>query len=275
MHNGESAMLSAAVGTHRELMPERALSNHFDRIWFHHFPLDLRAAVQVVPDGCVDLLWVNGQLRIAGPDRAAQTEMILAGSSVVGLRFQPGAVEHWLAAPSDAFVDQRVALEDLWGAEARRLSDELAQAESPDEMAVRLQAALARRATALREPNPLSREVLRRIRSQASSKGDLTRQLCSSLGLSERTLLRHTRSAFGYGPKFLQRVLRFQNFLGLLRETAAPCLASLALDSGYADQAHLSRESLELSGFTPSALLRQFAPFGGFVQDRADEGAHA
>jgi AraC-like DNA-binding protein len=77
--------------------------------------------------------------------------------------------------------------------------------------------------------------------------------------VSERSLLRHTRAAFGYGPKFLQRVLRFQNFLGLLRQAEGPYLASLALDAGYADQAHLSRESVELSGFTPTALLRQFA----------------
>jgi AraC-like DNA-binding protein len=257
MHTVDAAVLSSAVGAHREVLPARPLGKHFARVWFHDFPRELRAAIRVVPDGCVDLLWVNGQLRIAGPDREAQVEVVHAGSAVVGLRFQPGAVEHWLSAPSDAFVDQRVPLEELWGSEARRLTDELAQAESPNDVAVRLQAALARRAAALGNPDPWAREVLRRVQNHVTANGDLTRELCAGLGVSQRTLLRRTRAAFGYGPKFLHRVLRFQHLLGLLQAADPPPLASLALGAGYADQAHLSREAIGLSGLTPTALLRQ------------------
>ena len=240
-------------------LPAPPLGKHFERVWFHDFPRELRAAIRVVPDACVDLLWVNGQLRVAGPDRAAQVEAINGGGAVVGLRFQPGAAEHWLSAPSEAFVNQRVALEELWGGEARRLTDELAQAKNPNEVAVRLQAALAQRAAALGDPDPWARELRRRVRNHVATNGELTAELCTALGVSERTLLRRARAAIGYGPKFLHRVLRFQHFLGLLQAAERPSLASLALSAGYADQAHLSREVVELSGLTPTALLRQFA----------------
>jgi hypothetical protein len=51
-------------------------------------------------------------------------------------------------------------------------------------------------------------------------------------------------------------VLRFQRFLVAAR-AAGPGrnLSRLAADTGYADQAHLTRESRELGGLPPAALL--------------------
>ena len=63
-------------------------------------------------------------------------------------------------------------------------------------------------------------------------------------------------------PKVLQRTLRFQGFLALAQAGATPSgrrgadgMAGLAVDAGYADQAHLSRECLRLTGLTPRQLL--------------------
>jgi hypothetical protein len=63
-------------------------------------------------------------------------------------------------------------------------------------------------------------------------------------------------------PKVLQRTLRFQGFLALAQAGAtasgrrgADGMAGLAIDAGYADQAHLSRECLRLTGVTPTQLL--------------------
>jgi len=64
--------------------------------------------------------------------------------------------------------------------------------------------------------------------------------------------------AFGYGPKTLHRILRFQRFLRVARDKPIELgLAQLAADAGYADQAHLSRESHELAGMTPATILSQ------------------
>jgi AraC-like DNA-binding protein len=60
----------------------------------------------------------------------------------------------------------------------------------------------------------------------------------------------------------LQRTLRFQGFLALAQagvtasgRRGADGVAGLAVDAGYADQAHLSRECLRLTGLTPGQLL--------------------
>ena len=88
------------------------------------------------------------------------------------------------------------------------------------------------------------------------------------VGLSLRQLRRRCHAAVGYGPKTLQRVLRFRLFVSLIdalsHDLAGPDpagldLAGLAARAGYADQAHLTRECGSLAGLTPAALARQRA----------------
>lgn len=73
--------------------------------------------------------------------------------------------------------------------------------------------------------------------------------------MSERSLRRFCHAQFGYGPKTLERVLRLQRLLSLARADRSSGLASLALQAGYADQAHLSREVRALCGVSASAAL--------------------
>ena len=74
--------------------------------------------------------------------------------------------------------------------------------------------------------------------------------LAADLGFSERQLRRRFLSSVGYGPKTLQRILRLRRFIAGERHD----LARAALDAGYADQAHLARECLRLTGLSPSRL---------------------
>ena len=72
--------------------------------------------------------------------------------------------------------------------------------------------------------------------------------------VSERQLQRRFAERVGYGPKTFQRIARFQRAvrqLGL--DGAGP--ASAAASAGYADQAHLTRESRRLAGLSPRELV--------------------
>ena len=81
-----------------------------------------------------------------------------------------------------------------------------------------------------------------------------------------RQLRRRCHAVVGYGPKTLQRVLRFRRFVSRIERGPAPPartgtdLAALAAQAGYADQAHLTRECQALAGLTPAALARQRGP---------------
>jgi AraC-like DNA-binding protein len=62
----------------------------------------------------------------------------------------------------------------------------------------------------------------------------------------------------GYGPKTLDRVLRFRRFVSQAPGVAARegDLARIAADLGYADQAHMTRDCLNLSGMPPTQLAQ-------------------
>jgi AraC-like DNA-binding protein len=67
----------------------------------------------------------------------------------------------------------------------------------------------------------------------------------------------------GYGPKTLHRVLRFRRFLARADANGPEAdLVRLALEAGYADQAHLTRECTRLTGLAPAALGRSRAEDG-------------
>jgi methylphosphotriester-DNA--protein-cysteine methyltransferase len=87
--------------------------------------------------------------------------------------------------------------------------------------------------------------------------------VAAEIGLSLRQLRRRCHAVVGYGPKTLQRVLRFRRFVSQLDAgPGALGLAALAAQAGYADQAHLTRECQALAGLTPAALAAQRRPKG-------------
>ncbi|MFI0406974.1 helix-turn-helix domain-containing protein [Actinomadura sp. 3N508] len=210
--------------------------------WEAALPDDAEPFLQrVVPDGCVDLMWSASGILVAGPDTGPMPAVVRPGDAVAAVRFGPGTAPPVLRVPADAIRDGRVPLRDLWGGEADRLAESVAAA--PDPRAALVAAVRAR----LRPPDPLVRPVV------SGLVGGSVRDVADALGISERQLRRRSLAAFGYGPKTLQRVLRFQRALALAR--AGQPLAGAAFAAGYADQAHLAHEVRDLAGEPVRNLL--------------------
>lgn len=202
----------------------------------------------VLPDGCSDLIWEEGAgVTVAGPDTGpASVAGPAPGAVTVGVRFRPAAGGLVLGLPLSELRDQRPPLADVLPGLATGLTATL----SPAEAAVRL-LRLAGRLIADSAVDPAVTRAAVLLRDPAARIEDVADQV----GLSERQLRRRSHAAVGYGPKTLQRVLRFQRFVRLLDASAAlPDLADAAIGAGYADQPHLTRECRALSGHSPAAL---------------------
>lgn len=96
-------------------------------------------------------------------------------------------------------------------------------------------------------------------------------ELAARTGMSERLLEMRFREQVGLSPKALARLLRLQHALRLLAEGRVG--AAVAMECGYYDQAHLSRECKGLTGHPPSSFakagrkVKQSVRYFGFVQD--------
>ncbi|WP_338895438.1 helix-turn-helix transcriptional regulator [Streptomyces sp. TG1A-60] len=202
-------------------------------------------AGRVLPDGCLDLLWNDGRLLVAGPDtRAYVTGGVPSGWA--GLRFYPGTAPAFLGVPAHELRDRRVELADLWSpALVRRLTARVNAAADP---ASGLEEVALARAAVTGRSDPLLRRVV-----AALDAGRTVAATADELGLGARQLHRRSLAAFGYGPKTLARVLRLQRALALARSGLPR--AETAARTGYADQAHLARDVRELAGVPLGELL--------------------
>jgi AraC-like DNA-binding protein len=251
-------VLGQAGLAYRERPVFRTLRRHFARAWFHA-PEDSGRRSAIVPDGSADLVFANGVLWFAGPDRRVAIETGRPGEIVVGLRFQPGAAPAWLRESGLHIVGARLRLECFWGPEARRLAEWIAEAATPEEVATRLERALTRRLPEADPPDAASKAIFHAIARRRSHAAPIMRQLTEYFGVSERTLRRRCDEIFGFGPRTLDRILRFQRFLRLAHSLPFHPTADLALIAGYADQSHLTREAREMAGLTPTIVRQQLA----------------
>lgn len=205
---------------------------------------------RVLPDGCADVVWIEGdRLEVAGPATLPVMVAIPPGATALGVRFGPGAAGAALGLGAHELRDQTVALDALWGRDASELAERLASAPAEHRTDL-LAGAVARR---LREAHPPDAVVARAATLLA--RGVPVAATSREVALGARHLLRRFHDAVGYGPKTLQRILRVRRFLALAEATTAPDLARAAVEAGYSDQPHLTRECTELTGLPPAALL--------------------
>lgn len=241
--------LAATAGRYREYAVPAALAPHLRCLWTHE-----TAGAQpmaVVPDGYCDLVCIDGKLMVAGPDRTAAFPQIGPGAGTVGARFAPGAAAAWFGLPLAEIVGRTLPLRDI-GRTAAADDLEARLADCPD-MPARL-ALLAGGLTRL-APDGAPPADISLIFATADA-GRPTAGLLERLDVGERQLRRRCHHHFGYGVKTLERIRRFQRFLRLCRSGTAP-LAALALEAGFADQAHMTREVVELTTLTPAAIAGQ------------------
>lgn len=243
-------------GGYREWRPRPELASLVACVWERTLPAaGAVTATRVLPDGCVDVVvGSDGRRFVAGPDTGPVLHSVPAGATVTGLRFRVGAAGVGLDLPVAELRDERVPLDALWNGDAEEVGERVGlAADTRGRLAVLQEAVLARIGDAV-ALDPVVTEAALRL----GRPGARVNEIGPELGVSERDLRRRFQRAVGYGPKLLDRVLRFQRFLA--RAGRSPDLATTAFELGYADQAHLTRACRELSGLPPTKLLTTQRP---------------
>jgi AraC-like DNA-binding protein len=207
-------------------------------------------SLRVLPDGCADLVWNGRELSIVITAETPLRVWLPPAEWVAGIRLRCGVAGSVLGQAMSELRVGATPLRELWGAQARRAEERLADSRSFADGRSVLESLIATRRF---EP--------RRFSMTALASGARMAEVAGKMGVSERSLRRMVAHEVGGGPKQLQRVLRFQRFLRRLESVAfgQTSLAVVAAELGYADQSHLGRECRRLSGSSPASLLRTWA----------------
>jgi len=236
-----------------EARPSPALRPYVELLWARSIAgSDPASDRRVLPDGRMDLVWLRGEpdVLVAGPQSSYTLRPDRFPLVSIGARFAPGAAPSLLRLPAAEFIDDLVPLASVDPALSRRLVARLEDATSIAQALAALDTELAGR---IDDWAALDPAVSAAARFLDAADATVT-TVAAELYLSERQLRRRFVERVGYGPKTLQRVLRFQRLKDILEGSDAG-LATAAIDAGYADQAHLTRDCRNLAGLTPRELV--------------------
>jgi AraC-like DNA-binding protein len=183
--------------------------------------------------------FMHGAIRVRGEN----VECVQARLSPVVARAVLGA--------SPAELDRTVvALDDLWGKDAARIQQQLADAASWAERFALAEALLTRRGTTGASVDPEVSWCWHRI---VVSRGRVRVDgLAAEVGWSRKRLWDRFRSQIGLPPKRAAKLVRFDH--AVHRLAAGYGAARVATNSGYADQSHLHRDVQAFTGVTPARV---------------------
>jgi AraC-like DNA-binding protein len=172
---------------------------------------------------------------------------------VAGVQFAPGGAFPFFRMPMSELEDASFDMRDLWGAEAGWVRERVLTATTPRAMLEVLERCLLE---ILKAPGRLHPAVIYMAGELNICAGPArVHAVTERIGLSQRRLAQLFHEQVGVSPKTFHRVRRFQHTLQRLRGVRQVDWADLAVECGYYDQAHLSRDFRQIAGMTPSAYL--------------------
>jgi AraC-like DNA-binding protein len=241
---------------YREHRPPRALARHVTCFWE---VTTCGGAHRVLPDGAMDVVFAVGDARahVVGPMTRAIEVALDGPARIVGARFRPGAAVGLFGIAARELRDDAADARDVWGARGRFFDAELAEAtDAPLALGV-IAGELSARVAELDAPDA---RIDRAVAMLARHGGEIPiPAVAADVGVGERQLERLFDERVGYRPKMFARVARLQRVTATLARGSAASWARLAVDCGYADQAHLIREFRALTGVTPKVYARSDA----------------
>lgn len=190
-----------------------------------------------------------GTCVVGGPRAAYYVKDMTRPARTVGAMLRAGAALPLFGAPASAFADHHVSLEDVWNTAAHELRDELRAIAEPAAALSHFELRLAERLPRVRSLHPAVAHALARFDTNAS-----VAEVVDETGYSHRRFLSVFRDSVGLAPKAYGRVRRLHRAIAGL--TRGDAISAIAAGAGYSDQAHFTRELLELAGVSPTTYRR-------------------
>jgi len=269
---------------HREFQPPHELSHAIRCLWYTDVLFDEHeTGIDVPPDGYAEIVFhfgtgcsisYNGLTRILPspflmgmPDHPVRVHAVNR-LQVIGIRCYPWTVFDLLGLPAG----DRLLLPDHPFAALHPMLNKLIEGDDIDGAIDTLRKHLLLTGSLIDPASLLHKAGIAMIKANGMLP---VRDVASAANATVRTLERKFKDSSGHTVKDVSALMRFEQVRNRLWFKPGVGLAGLAIELGYADQSHLSKEFKRYSGTTPAAFARKArvgrhrldADFVVFVQD--------
>jgi len=234
--------------------PSADLAPFVEHYWILEWDLPAPQTNQVLSHPSVHLAIEAGRSGVYGVITKTFTRVTEGKGRVIGTKFRPGGFRPFVQADISGFTDRRLTPAEVFGDDGEKLEQRVLQHQDHG-------AAIAEIETFLRGRNPQPDETITRVASMVeciAADRDLLRveQLVERFGLGARQLQRLFSDWVGVTPKWVIQRYRLHEAAERLAAGGPIDWAALALDLGYADQAHFIRDFKRIVGKTPADYSR-------------------
>ncbi|MFI5720217.1 helix-turn-helix domain-containing protein [Nocardia sp. NPDC051750] len=202
-------------------------------------------AQRVIPDNHADFIVSStGRSWLVGPATTVDLPALSPGTVLHGARIHTAALRSVTGVAGSELRDTAMAVDDLLpGRVARALVGSLGAGEFDELTAHSLWPCLT--------VDPRVEKAVELLTAATTTVDTVA----DRVALTPRHLRRLVEQETGLTPKTLQVVGRLQRAVRLARRAPDATLSMVAVAVGYADQAHLSRDTRRMTGLTPGSLL--------------------
>lgn len=184
------------------------------------------------------------------------TELVTFTDSVhvFGIRFLPCGLYSFMGLPLNELLNHRCKSSDLTNIFDNSFIEKLCDQHDTENLIATIDKFLIKHLS--KHNSKADRKILFAVDKINRDKGMISMySLVADVCLCQRHFERKFKIYTGYSPKEYSRIVKFWNAIDLLRNTSYDNLLSTAVQAGYYDVPHLSREIKRLSGNTPSSFL--------------------
>ena len=218
---------------------------------------------QVFPDGCVSLAYFRSVkkavslLHVVGPRLNSFSVEVSAGDSCWGVRLSPATCSLVLGCNPATLQNQILPFPQLLPSVGNELLRQLNRTDN-------FTGAVSAYHSCLRslglKPTEVDQKVAAAVGLIEESQGRARiAETATAVGLSARQLERRFRAAAGLTPKQFARIRRVRATAITLVEDKEKNWAARAIEMGFADQSHLTREFVAMTGRSPVPFAEDIA----------------
>lgn len=253
---------------YKEFRPHPLLTAYVDAYWTAGGTQFMQQ--RILPDTCADIIFnisediiaadgglgiLPGNAFVVGTMTTFQDTAFHAGTYLLGIRFKPGGLNAFTGMPLQLITDDQAPLCDVASGWHVELESLLLNTPGIVAKVKCLELFLLQRLPA---GNIISGKIQNSIALIRQSKGDVAvSTLAAQAYMSPRNFERHFLQTAGVSPKTFSRIVRFISLKQQLKKLPGTHLLSLALDHGFYDHAHLTREFKAFAGDSPTSFMQR------------------